>query len=789
LLLLDNVEHVRQAVAELVESRLAGLSALRLLVTSREPLGLLSEELLEIAPLAEPDAMALFLAGARAVRPLDDSPATLALVRRIVRAVDRLPLAIVLAARRLAVLGLAELAERLSHQLRVLRSAGAAATARHGTLEAAVRWSWDLLGPREQRALALCSVFRGGFSTAAIEELLEPEDGDALDLLQSLRGRSLLQPLPTGGPARFRLYEGVREFAAERLLELGIHDAAVRRHAAITLLSTERLAPEHRAPGAEALDALALESENLLAIHERHRAREPDVAARAVLALHPLLLLRGPFATHLGLLDDVLAARRPALAPELKGRLRLARGEVLRVRGRLPEARRELTAALRLARRARDRASEIAALRLKGAVARMQGRTREALSLHQRALERARAVGGEDSRAACLGDRATTLAFAGRLREACRDHRIALALYRAGGDRSGEGVQLSHLAVTTHRLGRVEEARALHERALGIHRELGHRRYEAAELCHLGFVHQQLGRLEAGRELHEQALAICREVGDSRLQAIVQSYLGDLETEAGEVTRARMLLGDALGCHERAGDRWQEAAAWLHLGYNHECSGQLEEARFALTKALARALPAQHWTRAAALANLAVLQRRCGDEARAAITGARALRCLGRLENPHQVLAIRLLLAKGPPRAPDATLVEASRSSSDVRRARRQAESGASRELWIGPEAAWFSFGHVRVDLSRRGALRRILAALATAHESGGEQGAVWHELWKTGWPGEHIRAESGLKRVYTAVWTLRKLGLEGVLLCREGGYLLDPGVPVRQMGLDSRKV
>jgi predicted ATPase len=773
LFLLDNFEQVVHLARDTVGRWIDRCAQHRFIVASREPLGLRDEAVVEIGPLLEADAVSLFARAARSFRPLDlRSARARDTVRRIVARLDGLPLAIELAAARLVLLDLDDLLERLDRQLRVLRSPRRTP---QRTVEETVRWSWDLLTRAEQRALAVCSVFRRSFSREAAEALIEldareagePPEPSGLDLLQSLRMKSLVHPV--GATARLRMFEAVREFAAQRL---GARAAdAERRHAEVTLEVAE--------PGSRALDELALESENLLAIHVRFERSEPALAARAALALHPLLLLRGPFETHQAVFDALLESQTgcAGLPGLLEGRLRVARGEVLRVRGELAHARADLERGRRLSRRNGDRATELQAIRLLGAVTRMQGRVPEALRLLRQGLRRAREADDEQMIAVCLGELGTTLAARGRLRDAAAHHRMALDGHRRRGNRALEGIQLSHLGVATHRLGDAAEARRLHEAALTIHRELGNRRYEAADLSHLAFVHHQLNNLENGRRLYREALALCRAVCDRRLAAIVQCYLADLETDAGEVVRARELLREALGFHEQAGDRPQQAVAWLHLGYNLG-RDEPDQAMAALEDALSLSAREQLWVRVSGRAHLAALRDLAGDGAPATTRGG-----LRRLENRFQRLAVRLLVNRGVPDGDQPAVEAASRVSSDVRRALRWIRCGRSPELVVGKGCSWFSLGQGRVDLSRRGPTRRILAALVAARLDRPGVGIPWHGLFEAGWPGQTIKPEARLQRVYTAVWTLRRMGLEGLLLCHDDGYLLDSTVSIGRHG------
>ena len=228
LLVLDNCEHVAHAVATVVPRIPAGT---RILVTSRERLRVPGERCFEVPPLGLPqrgddatasEALQLFLDRARLVRPdyALTAPDTEVLVE-ILERLDGLPLAIELAAARMRVLSPQALLRRLSLRFDLLRSDARDATTRQRTLRGALDWSWDLLEPVEQSALAQCSVFRSGFTLEAAEAVLDlsPHVGApaTLEVIESLCDKSLVRTLPRAGDVRFGLYECIREYAAERL--------------------------------------------------------------------------------------------------------------------------------------------------------------------------------------------------------------------------------------------------------------------------------------------------------------------------------------------------------------------------------------------------------------------------------------------------------------------------------------------------------------------------------------------------------------------------------------------
>jgi non-specific serine/threonine protein kinase len=225
LLLLDTCEHLTEACAELAALLLPAAPGLRILATSRAPLGLPAEHLLLISPLEVPaaddataahaDAVTLFVDRARAAVPgfaltPQNTPAVAELCRRL----DGIPLALELAAVRLRGMPVEELLARLSDRFRVLGTARTA-TDRHRTLRAAVAWSYELCTPAEQKLWAELSVFPGGFGLPAAEYVCGPGTGETL---RRLADKSVIQAV---GDGRFQLLDTMREFGAELLHAAG----------------------------------------------------------------------------------------------------------------------------------------------------------------------------------------------------------------------------------------------------------------------------------------------------------------------------------------------------------------------------------------------------------------------------------------------------------------------------------------------------------------------------------------------------------------------------------------
>ncbi|MDB1086985.1 BTAD domain-containing putative transcriptional regulator [Streptomyces sp. ACA25] len=279
LLILDNCEHVIESAAVFAHRVLGECRRLRILATSREPLGITGEALWLVEPLAVPDgdadpseiasspAVQLLRERARAVRrDLTEDAHTLTMTARVCRALDGVPLAIELAAARLRTMSLEQLANRLDDRFHLLTSGSRTALPRHRTLRAAVDWSWELLSAAERTVLRRLSVFSGGASLEAAERVcaggtVEPEQ--VLELLTSLTEKSLLLAEGDRAP-RHRMIGTIREYAGYRLAEAGESELARRAHLAFFTELTETAEPHlRRAEQLEWLAVLGAEHDNI----------------------------------------------------------------------------------------------------------------------------------------------------------------------------------------------------------------------------------------------------------------------------------------------------------------------------------------------------------------------------------------------------------------------------------------------------------------------------------------------------------------------------------------------
>ncbi|MGQ0632705.1 MAG: ATP-binding protein [Sporichthyaceae bacterium] len=246
LLVLDNCEHVIDAVARFADSALAAAPGVVVLATSREALAIPGEVQYALGPLGVPPegtptaavltfaAVELFIERARAVRSdLDLDLVGLAAVAQICRQLDGLPLALELAAARTGSLAVTDVAARLDDRFGLLTVAPRTAEERQRTLRNTVEWSYDLLSETEQRVFRRLAIFRGGWTLSAAEAVAggsEIPPGDMLDLLAALVARSMVVS-EVGHPSRFRMLETLRHYGAERLAQDGELEQTASRHA------------------------------------------------------------------------------------------------------------------------------------------------------------------------------------------------------------------------------------------------------------------------------------------------------------------------------------------------------------------------------------------------------------------------------------------------------------------------------------------------------------------------------------------------------------------------------
>jgi len=563
LLLFDNFEHLTGG-AELLGRLLAAAPGVRALVTSRERLGLPGELLFPLDGMAVEgegdaagDAVALFLEGARRVRPgFAPDADELASIVRICESVEGHPLAIELASPWVRLLPCREIEAEIAESQDFLAASHPGLPPRHRSLRAAFDWSWRHLGPDEQGAMRRLAVFRGGFTRAAAAQVARA----GLPMLSALADRSLVRVADAG---RYEMLDVLRACAQDELVRDAAEEAGARqRHAAFYAGLMREVSREHRErPGEHALrDGMAADLRNLRAAAE-WAARSGDLAAFEA-------LLRGLFVFYDGQGRAVEGEEGFAAA--------VAWLEEVRAQSRGADA-------------DADRLLGVAMVR-HGVFLAQVGRVQQAAGRLRAGLERAREHGDRDETALALQELAGQAFFAGDYDEAVRLQDEALALWRALGDSRGTGRGLTTLGNVALVRGDHPLARRLYGEAVEMLRVAGDRGRLFAPLCNLGIIASVEHDWAAARRLLGESLAVAREAGNARLVANALQNLGGAAWEAGDYAAAEAHLEEAVALCQDLGLRRLLAFCLNLLGNVFTARGELRRAGEAAAAALAIAV-------------------------------------------------------------------------------------------------------------------------------------------------------------------------------------------------------
>jgi predicted ATPase/DNA-binding SARP family transcriptional activator len=381
LVVLDNCEHLVEACAELAEALLRSCPGVRVLATSREALGVPGETAWLVPPLAEAEAVQLFVERAQAALPsFSLSAASAPHVAEICRRLDGIPLALELAAARVRVLAPEQILERLNDAFRLLTVGNRTALPRHRTLRGTMDWSFALLGSREQVLLRRLAVFAGSFSLDAVEAVCVGaplEEGDILDGVAALVDKSLVEFEAGEGDARYRLLETVRQYGVERLRESDELTGLRERHAAYFVALAE-LAEPHLFAGAANpvwMTRVAKEIGNLRAAFDWgvEEAGRADVALRLGAALHWYWFARARFREGRQRMRTAIALTSDRCPPRSRARALIALGHIALWQGDVPAIRPPIEEGLGLLRTLDDPTSLAYALNGVGAGHFMEG--------------------------------------------------------------------------------------------------------------------------------------------------------------------------------------------------------------------------------------------------------------------------------------------------------------------------------------------------------------------------------------------------------------------------------
>ncbi len=568
LLLLDNFEQVLDAAVS-VADLCAACPRLKVLATSRASLRLSGEHLYPVPPLGLPDAKhlqdprslsqcdaaALFVERAVAVKPdFRVTAENAAAVAEICVRLDGLPLALELAAARIAILPPQPLLERLSQRLALLTGGARDLPARQQTLRAAIDWSYGLLSEDELLLFARLAVFVRGCLLEAAEAVCQSGGNRPIDVfgcLASLVEKSLLrQEEAEGGQPRFSMLETIREYALDRLEQSGEANEVRRRHAEHYLQLAEISEPEIL--GAEQLvwlERLDAEQDNFRsALSFLLDSGQFERALRLIGALRRAWAARGQLTETRSLLETALL-RSDGVAPAVRAKALYGLGRVALGQGDYDAALTALGQSARVFKELDDPDGLAYALADQGWIAAERGDDQRARRLAEESLAHARAAGNRTTTAAALHVLACTALDQRDYARARSLFEASLTLRRELGDKRNMANSLCFLGALEMLEGEYWRANELLEEGLALARDLRNRLVECAALANLALVAVLTGEGERAASLAADSLALCGEVGDKRTTVECLHALAGVAALEREPFRMAVLLGAAERLH------------------------------------------------------------------------------------------------------------------------------------------------------------------------------------------------------------------------------------------------
>jgi predicted ATPase/class 3 adenylate cyclase len=556
LVILDNCEHLIPTCAELTENWLSACPGLTILVTAREPIGVMGEVIRRVGGLQissdtdtgmYSEAVQLFIERARSHEPeFEYGEEELADIAHVTNRLDGIPLAIEMAAALVGTLSVGEILSRLDDRFRLLTGGGGRNLGRQQTLLATVDWSHDLLSEPERVLLRRLSVMSASFSLEDVEAVCV---GDGIDrtevvtLLRRLVATSWVMRERAADRAAYRLLETSRQYALEKLVSSSEAQKFRSKHSE-WFTDLAETGAESMLGGPDQtrwFDRIESELDNFrTALAWSLGDGDPALGLRIGAALSRFWEVRGHWSEGLSSLEDALAGA-PDAGDRLRGRALVAASFLAFYRGQLESARSMVTEGLAAAVRAHDKVTEARGLRFEAVIEQRIGDRVAAIDSAQKAIELSRSEG-----------EAADLAFALQV--------------------------LGRLLVDDDR----DEARARYEEGLEVARRAEDAVSQIYLLYALGRVHLRAGDSERARELYSEALDLSQQVGERWMAMnvlVALSYVSE-DVDAGPA------LEEMVGVLRQTGNRMMQIVWLRQLAHRRRLEGDLEGAKRAVDEAL-----------------------------------------------------------------------------------------------------------------------------------------------------------------------------------------------------------
>ena len=555
LLILDNCEHLVNECAELCDVLLGKCPKLKIIATSREALNCAGEQTFIIPPLKLPDAskdntpeqltqyesVRLFIERALSVSPNfrvtnTNAPALAEICNRL----DGIPLAIELAAARVKVLSLEKIYERLNDRFSLLTGGRRTALPRQQTLRAMIDWSYDLLSEKERTLWNRLSVFQGGWTLEAAEEICSDEkvkQREVLDLLIQLAEKSII--IYDEENERYRILETMKQYGEEKLIEEKEQEIVLDKHLKCFAELVESGSKKLR--GTEHLHWISImdtESGNFeKAILRAVESSNINDGFKIVGSLSYYWQLRGHISEAIRWLEEI-TKKVPEVIDATYCKIISHKGNFYRFKSDFEKAGKFLRESLNLSREIGDEIGVTDTLNRMGIYEFDRGRFEEAAKYYEENLE----------------------------------------IFRKNGDKMGISKTLNNLGNASSNLGDDDRAMKLYEESLGLRRELSDRLGIAITSNNIGILAFERGEFERADELLEESVQVRREMGDMQGIAISAMNLGSSLYNQGKYENATVLYDESARIYDEMGDLSGLSESLYNLGKVEFARGEIEKA-------------------------------------------------------------------------------------------------------------------------------------------------------------------------------------------------------------------
>ena len=601
LILLDNCEQLIHACANLTERLLSSCPKLKIIATSREVMNCGGEKIYRIPPLAIPDrnsnntpeqlaqyeSVRLFIERALAVNPdfriNNENAQALA---EICSRLDGIPLAIELAAARTKILSVVKIYERLDDRFSLLTGGKRTALPRQQTLKALIDWSYDLLSEEEKILWSRLSVFSGGWTLEAAEEICSDEmisKNLILDLLSQLTEKSVI--IFDESNERYRILESLKQYGIEKLSD---GNRIFLRHLDYFLELSEKAEPELRAENSKFwFDIIEADHSNFVSAIVRSLNNEnAEKGGLVASAIGEFWSTTGQYSTGIRIVENILQSSG-MLDKSVKSKVLSLIGSLKKDQGDYEQAKKYTEESLEIRKEIGDNYGIVVSVVNLGSISFHQGDYDRAKKYFGESLTLNKELGDKRVMAASNANLGNISYYQGDYEQARSHYKECLTISKEIGDKKLIAISLNSLGSITYVLEDSEQASEYYEDCLNISKEIGYISMITSSMNNLGFLANYHGDYELAKKYYFESMAISKEVGNKGGIATSMSFLGNTLCSLGDYVQAEKYYKECLSIYNATGDRKGIADSMNSLGDVMYTQGDNEQAKTYFEESLA----------------------------------------------------------------------------------------------------------------------------------------------------------------------------------------------------------